>query len=59
MAPDGLTLYFVRIDSSTRPAARDRALGGKLLVGPFKLPTGSFAWFADPEGNTVGLWQQG
>jgi uncharacterized protein len=21
------------------------------------IPTGTFAWFADPEGNTIGLWK--
>jgi predicted enzyme related to lactoylglutathione lyase len=21
------------------------------------IPTGSFAWLSDPDGNTVGLWQ--
>jgi predicted enzyme related to lactoylglutathione lyase len=30
-------------------------LGGKILVPPIKTPTGTFAWFADPEGNQIGL----
>ena len=33
------------------------ALGGKTLVPPVEIPTGTFAWFADPDGNTVGLWK--
>ena len=33
------------------------ALGGKTLVPPVVLPTGTFASMQDPEGNTVGLWQ--
>jgi uncharacterized protein len=38
-------------------AALDKAveLGGKKLVGPVKIPNGTFAWFADPEGNMIGL----
>jgi len=24
-----------------------------------KIPTGTFAWMQDPEGNTVGLWKSG
>lgn len=32
-------------------------LGGKTLVPPVDIPAGTFAWFADPEGNTVGLWK--
>jgi predicted enzyme related to lactoylglutathione lyase len=41
-------------------AALDQAvaLGGKKLVGPVKIPTGTFAWFADPEGNMIGLLKQ-
>jgi uncharacterized protein len=33
------------------------ALGGKMLVPPIPIPTGKFAWFADPEGNMIGLIQ--
>jgi hypothetical protein len=36
---------------------RASSLGGKTLVPPVAIPTGTFAWFADPEGNTIGLWQ--
>ena len=32
-------------------------LGGKTIVPPVPIPTGTFAWFADPEGNVVGLWK--
>lgn len=24
---------------------------------PIEIPTGTFAWMQDPEGNTVGLWK--
>ena len=34
-----------------------KSLGGKTLVPPVEIPTGSFAWMQDPEGNTLGLWQ--
>jgi len=34
------------------------SLGGKTIVPPQEVPgMGSFAWFADPEGTTLGLWQ--
>ena len=38
-------------------AALDKAveLRFKKLVGPIKIPSGTFAWFADPDGNTIGL----
>jgi len=34
-----------------------KALGAKTLVPPVEIPTGTFAWMQDPEGNTVGLWK--
>ena len=33
------------------------ALGGKALLPVIKIPTGEFSWFADPEGNTIGLFK--
>ena len=32
-------------------------LGGKTLVPPVDIPTGTFAWLTDPNGNTIGLWK--
>jgi predicted enzyme related to lactoylglutathione lyase len=26
-------------------------------VPPIDIPTGTFAWFADPQGNTIGLFK--
>jgi predicted enzyme related to lactoylglutathione lyase len=51
-----VTIY-IQVDDV--PAYLDKAqkLGGKLLVPPVEIPTGTFAWFADPEGNTIGLWK--
>jgi predicted enzyme related to lactoylglutathione lyase len=37
--------------------AKIAAAGGKTVVPPVEIPTGTFAWFADVEGNTVGLWK--
>jgi predicted enzyme related to lactoylglutathione lyase len=34
---------------------RAAALGGKTLVPPAEIPTGTFAWMADPEGKLIGL----
>jgi predicted enzyme related to lactoylglutathione lyase len=34
------------------------ALGGKMVVPPVAIPGGIFVWFADPEGNTIGLFQE-
>ena len=37
--------------------AKIESLGGKTLVPPQVIPTGTFAWFSDPESNTFGLWK--
>jgi predicted enzyme related to lactoylglutathione lyase len=53
--PEHYTMFYVDVEDVQ--AALDKAveLGGKTLVGPIAIPTGTFAWFADPDGNTIGL----
>jgi predicted enzyme related to lactoylglutathione lyase len=53
--PEHYTMFYVDVEDVQ--AALDKAieLGGKKLVGPIKIPAGTFAWFADPDGNTIGL----
>lgn len=55
--PHHYTIFYVEVEDIK--AALDKAveLGGKVVVPPVKIPTGTFAWFADLEGNTVGLLQ--
>jgi predicted enzyme related to lactoylglutathione lyase len=37
--------------------AKVQELGGKVVVPRVDIPQyGAFAWFADPDGNTIGLW---
>jgi uncharacterized protein len=55
--PHHYTMFYVEVADVAAALAKATELGGKTLVGPVPLPHGSFAWFADPEGNTVGLWQ--
>jgi uncharacterized protein len=44
------------IDASLEKAKK---LGGKTLVPRGDIPgMGQFAWFADLDGNAVGLWKQ-
>jgi hypothetical protein len=41
------------------PFEKAQSLGGKKIVGPVALPgAGSFGWFADPEGNTIGVYAE-
>ena len=55
--PHNYTIFYVEVDDVAASLAKAESLGGKTLVPPVPLPNGTFAWFADPEGNTVGLWK--
>jgi len=55
--PHNYTIFYVKVDDVKAYLERASSLGGKMLVPPVAIPTGTFAWFADPEGNTIGLWQ--
>jgi predicted enzyme related to lactoylglutathione lyase len=55
--PHHYTIFYVQVDNVQAYLDKAGSLGGKTLVPPVEIPTGTFAWFADPEGNTVGLWK--
>jgi uncharacterized protein len=55
--PHNYTTFYVQVDDVQAYLAKAASLGGKTLVPPVDIPTGTFAWFADPEGNTIGLWK--
>jgi uncharacterized protein len=55
--PHQYTIFYV--DDVAAYLKKAESLGGKTLVPPVKIPTGTFAWMQDPEGNTVGLWKSG
>ena len=55
--PHNYTIFYVMVDDVAAALAKAQSLGGKKIVGPMPVPGGSlFAWFADPEGNTIGLY---
>jgi predicted enzyme related to lactoylglutathione lyase len=55
--PHQFTHFYVQTDDVAAHLKKIEELGGKTIVPPVPIPTGTFAWFADPEGNTVGLWK--
>lgn len=57
--PHHYTMFYVEVDDVQASLDKAASLGGKTLVPPVKIPTGTFAWFSDPEGNTIGLIQRG
>jgi len=52
--PHHYTIFDVDVDDVGAYLEKARSLGGKMLVPPVEIPTGTFAWMQDPEGNTVG-----
>jgi len=55
--PHHYTTFYVQVDDVRVYLDKAAGLGGKTLVPPVEIPTGTFAWFADPEGNVIGLWE--
>ena len=55
--PHNYTIFYVDVDDVAAYLKTAESLGGKTLVPPVSIPTGTFAWMQDPEGNTIGLWQ--
>lgn len=55
--PHNYTVFYVAVDDVAAALEKAGALGGKTLVPPVDIPTGTFAWMQDPAGNTVGLWK--
>ena len=57
--PHNYTAFYVMVDDVAAALTKAASLGGKKLVGPVPLPDGtSFGWFADPEGNMIGVYAQ-
>jgi len=48
-------MFYVEVDDVQAYLDKAAALGGKTLVPPIKIPTGTFAWLSDLDGNTIGL----
>src|SRR5437016_6407418 len=56
--PHHYTLFYVQVDDIAASLAQAESLGGKTVVPKVDIPGyGAFAWFSDPDGNTVGLWK--
>jgi predicted enzyme related to lactoylglutathione lyase len=48
---------YVQVDDVQAYLDKAAGLGGKTVVPPVQIPQGTFAWLADPDGNTIGLWK--
>lgn len=55
--PNNYVTVYVQVDDLQAYLDKATELGGKTLVKPVPIPTGKFAWLADPDGNIIGLLQ--
>jgi uncharacterized protein len=55
--PHQFTHFYVQTDDVAGTLKQIGQLGGTTAVPAIEIPSGMFAWFADPEGNVVGLWK--
>jgi predicted enzyme related to lactoylglutathione lyase len=53
--PQHYTMFYVDVEDVQAALDKATELGGKKVVGPIPTPAGTFAWFADPDGNMIGL----
>jgi len=51
--------FYVEVEDLQASLDKAVKLGGKQIVPPTEIPggLGSIAWFADPDGHTIGLWK--
>ncbi len=55
--PHNYVTVYAQVDDIEAYLAKAVALGGKKVLGPIEIPTGSFAWMKDPEGTLIGLFK--
>ena len=54
--PHHYTMFYVQVEDIPAHLTKIESLGGRTLIPELPIPgVGHFAWFADPDGNTVGL----
>ena len=55
--PHQYVSFYIQVDDVAAALEKVVLCGGKKVVGPLQIPTGTFAWFSDPGGNMLGLWR--
>jgi predicted enzyme related to lactoylglutathione lyase len=55
--PHHYTSFYIDVEDVQASLDQAVAMGGRKLVGPVKIPTGTFAWVDDPEGNMIAIIQ--
>ncbi len=56
--PHQFVTIYALVEDIESTLAKAEKLGGKTVIPKQEVPgMGWFAWFNDPEGNTIGLWK--
>lgn len=56
--PHNYVMVYVEVEDITEYLAKTEELGGNVVIPENEVPgLGSFAWIADIDGNTIGLWK--
>lgn len=55
--PHQFTHFYIETDDVAASLKKVETEGGKMVVAPVEIPSGTLARFADVESNTVGLWK--
>ncbi len=57
--PHQYVMFYMEVADANAACDKIRAGGGKITIGPLDIPGGKgrFAWFKDPEGNVLGIFQ--
>ena len=56
--PHNYVMCYVEREDIDATVAHIKELGAEILIGPIPIPSGGkFAWWKDPEGNMMGLYE--
>lgn len=56
--PHNYVTIYATVDDIGAYLKKAESMGGKTVVSQTEVPgMGHFAWFADPDGNCIGLWK--
>lgn len=57
--PHNYVMIYMEVTDADAACEKIKAEGGKITIGPIDIPGngGRFAWFNDPEGNLLGIFQ--
>ena len=56
--PHQYTTFYIQVDDIDATLSSIEKAGGKTIIPQKEVPgAGHFAWFADPGGNSLGLWK--